>query len=192
MHVTPTAAPEGAELDQADRAADDLTDGHPSDAGAPSGPGPRADTGAPRVTGRRLLLTTVVATAVLIAAVVVGVSAHHHLQQTRSSLASTRAELRHTLAQVAVARAQLTAASGRAETAAHGLASATAQLAADQARLARAQADVFAKGVSISQLDTCLAGVEAALNQISLGDQSGAGASLSGVAAHCRAAEPSP
>ena len=37
------------------------------------------------------------------------------------------------------------------------------------------RSDVFAKGVSISQLDTCLSGVEQALNQISLGDQSGAG-----------------
>ena len=46
------------------------------------------------------------------------------------------------------------------------------------------------QGVSISNLDTCLAGVEKALNQIALANQTGAAATLQGVASNCRAAEP--
>ncbi len=46
-------------------------------------------------------------------------------------------------------------------------------------------------GVNIANLDTCLAGVNQALNEISLGDQSGAGAILDRYAGNCQAAEPS-
>ena len=53
------------------------------------------------------------------------------------------------------------------------LATETSQLAAAQAQLASTEANVFANGVSINDLDTCLSGVEQALNQISLGRPGG-------------------
>jgi hypothetical protein len=84
------------------------------------------------------------------------------------------------------------AVSAQATSAAQLLATETTQLALVQSQLASAEADVFANGVSINDLDTCLSGVEQALNQISLDDQSGAATTLDGVAASCRGALPSP
>jgi uncharacterized protein HemX len=136
-------------------------------------------------------IAAAVAVLVLIGAVTVGFVSHAHLGQARSSLSSERARLRHTEALAATARSELAAVQGQSDAAGHTLASESTQLAADQAQLAHAQADVFAQGVSISELDTCLSGVEKSLNQISLDDQSGAAATLNGVAANCRAAEPS-
>ena len=106
-------------------------------------------------------------------------------------LSSARAQLRRTDTLLPQVRAQLAVVHspvrpGRAHP---GLR--LDQLAADQAQLARAQADVFAQGVSISDLDTCLSGVEKSLNQISLDDQTGAAATLSGVASNCKEAAPS-
>jgi hypothetical protein len=86
----------------------------------------------------------------------------------------------------------LTAVSAQATSAAQILATETAQLASVQSQLASAEADVFANGVSINDLDLCLSGVERALNQISLDDQAGAAATLDGVASSCRGAAPSP
>lgn len=128
--------------------------------------------------------------AALVAAVVVASVSHGQLRRADSTLATTRTELRHTLAAVASSRTELLAVTGRAEVAGQTLTAAAAQLATDQTRLARAQADQFYQGVSINQLDLCLAGVEKALNQISLANTSGAAATLEGVAANCRSAEP--
>jgi len=88
-------------------------------------------------------------------------------------------------------RAQLAVDTAQSDQAGHTLSSDSNQLAADQAQLARAQAGIFAQGVSISDLDMCLSGVEKSLNQISLDDESGAAATLSGVASTCKDAEPS-
>jgi hypothetical protein len=140
---------------------------------------------------RRLLIIVAVGLALLTAATVVAVNSRAHLDRTRSSLDATRAELHHTLAQVAGARNVLAAADAHSEAAAHTLAGLSAQLSTDQAHLAQAQINQYSKGVSISELDTCLAGVEQALNQIALGNQSGAATTLDGVAANCRSAEPS-
>ena len=74
--------------------------------------------------------------------------------------------------------------------AARTLATETSQLAAVEAQLAATEANVHADGVSIDDLDTCLSGVEQALNEISIDDQHGAASTLDGVAAPCRAAEP--
>jgi hypothetical protein len=146
-----------------------------------------------RVIGRRWVLPVAyaVGAVMLVAAVVVGVNAHAELNRARSSVSSTRAELRHAQGLVVEAKAGLTKYGGQADAARRALASTSAQLSADQAKLAADQVDVFSKGVSISQLDTCLSGVEQALNQISLGDPTGAATTLNGVAANCRAAEPS-
>ena len=139
----------------------------------------------------RLVTAYVVVAVLLMVAVVVGVQANRQLGRTDDSLQAVRGQLRTTTAQVAVARAQLAAADARTEAAQRTLDAESAQLASDQAQLAKAQAGVHAKGVSIGELDTCLSGVEKALNQIAVGDQSGAASTLDGVSANCQNAEPS-
>jgi hypothetical protein len=137
-------------------------------------------------------VTYAVVIVVLGIGVAIGVSSRAQLHRTDAAEASTQAQLRHTLDQARRAEATLTAVSAQATSAAQILASETAQLASVQSQLASAEADVFANGVSINDLDLCLSGVERALNQISLDDQAGAAATLDGVASSCRGAAPSP
>ena len=127
----------------------------------------------------------------LVVASVVGVNAHAQLNRTHASVASTRAELRHAQTLVAETKAELAKVSSQAAPPVRRWRQRRPSWPPTQAKLAADQVDVFSKGVSISQLDTCLAGVEQALNQISLGDPTGAATTLNGVAANCRAAEPS-
>ena len=141
-------------------------------------------------TGRRLVAALSAGLLVLAALVVVGAVAHGDLEHTAGTLAVERAQLAQSNAQLSAARHRLAAVQSQSDTAGHALSAASARLATAQSQLARAQADVSTQGVSISNLDTCLAGVEKALNQLALADQAGAVASLQSVASNCRAAEP--
>ena len=142
-------------------------------------------------TGRRLVAGLVAGLLLLAALVVVGVVAHRDLEHTADTLAVERARLAQSQSQLSAARHRLAAVQSQSATAGRALSTASARLATAQSQLARAQADVSTQGVSISNLDTCLAGVEKALNQIALADQTGAAATLQSVASNCRAAEPS-
>jgi hypothetical protein len=173
-------------------------DRHRADPGDDRADGDDTDSsGAPGEAGRRprrrwrLVAIYVVVGALLVAAVVVGIQANRQLGRTDDSLNAIRGQLRQTTAQVAVARSKLAVVTGESAAAERTLETETTQLAADQSQLAQAQAGVHAKGVSISELDTCLSGVEQALNQIAVGDQGGAAATLNRVSAHCQSAEPS-
>jgi len=165
----------------------------PNGSAAEQGKALELEPAAPEESSRRWLIPVAygAGAVMLVLAGLVGINAHAQLNRTHASVASTRGELQHALSLVADTRTELAKVTGLADAAGRTLATASAQLTADQAKLAADQADVFSNGVSISQLDTCVAGVEQALNQISLGDQSGAAATLNGVAANCRAAEPS-
>lgn len=148
-----------------------------------------AATGARRRWG--FLVACVVGVALLSACVVVGVEAHARQHRTDVALLAVRARLSQTNTLLIQARAQLAVDTTQSDQAGHTLSTESAQLTADQAQLAHAQAGIYAQGVSISDLDTCLSGVEESLNQLSLGNESGAATTLSGVAATCKDAAPS-
>ncbi len=132
-----------------------------------------------------------VALALLVTTVFVAVDTHARLHRTNTDLSSVRDHLRQTIGRAHRAEAGLATVTAQSTAAASTLATETSQLAAANAQLESTEANVFANGVSINNLDACLAGVERALNQISLNDQAGAATTLNGVAAACRAAEPS-
>ena len=69
------------------------------------------------------------------------------------------------------------------------LADASGSLASTQSSLANANANLFFEGTTVTALNQCLAGVEQALNQIAVGNQSGAVKSVSAVASSCRSAQ---
>jgi hypothetical protein len=127
---------------------------------------------------------------VLAVAVSVALGARDRLHGTDAQLVATRARLAGTVASAHRAEAALGLVNAQSTAAADTLATETAQLASVQAQLASTEANVSADGVSINNLDTCLSGVEQALNEISIDDQHGAASTLDGVAAACRAAEP--
>jgi hypothetical protein len=146
------------------------------------------------VGGRRrwgYLVVCLVGVALLSASTAVAIEAHVQLHRTDGALSSVRARLSQTDTLLIEARAQLAVDTPQSDQAGHSLSTESTQLAADQAQLAQAQAGVYAQGVSISDLDTCLSGVEESLNQLSLGNESGAATTLNGVAATCKDAEPS-
>ena len=160
---------------------------------APTGDSPRpapSPTASDGAVSPRRQLAWMSGAATLGVALVVAVAGHAGLARADSSLASARTELAVTRAALSGARTGLATVEARSGAAGHALAVVSAQLAGDQARLARAQADQFDQGVSINQLDLCLAGVQKALNQIGLGDRSGAATTVTGVAGDCRNAEP--
>jgi septal ring factor EnvC (AmiA/AmiB activator) len=133
-----------------------------------------------------------VGVALLAAALAAGVGAHAQLDRTNAELTVVRARLHLTVDRAHRAQAGLAAVTAQSTDAARTLATETSQLASVEAQLASTESNVFANGVSINNLNACLSGVEQALNQISLNDQQGAAATLNGVAASCRASEPTP
>jgi hypothetical protein len=133
----------------------------------------------------------VVLMAVSVVAVVVGWQAHARLRHTNSSLVAERALVQRTLVSLAEARGSLASVSSQSAAAAATVATEEHQLAGVQTQLANAQANEVSQGVNIADLDQCLAGVEQALNEVSLGNPTGAASTLHAVATDCQSAEPS-
>jgi len=146
----------------------------------------------PQRSGIRLGWAYVVVLVALAVAVAVGATSRAQLHRTDTQLTAVRARLHQTVGRARAADTALHAVSAQANGAARLLVTETDQLASVQSQLASTEANVFANGVSINNLDTCLSGVEQALNEISLGDQHDAATTLNGVAASCRAATPAP
>jgi chromosome segregation ATPase len=107
---------------------------------------------------------------------------------TRSSLTATQRQNDAVLADLAAVRQRLQAVDGQATRDTKALATDTAQLEAVQAALGHAQDNVTLQGSAISTLQSCLSGVEQALNALSVGDQSSAIAALRAVSADCQMA----
>lgn len=138
----------------------------------------------------RLVLAYALVAVVLAVAVSVALGARARLHRADTQLTATRARLARTVTRSHRAEVALGSVTAQSTAAARALATETSQLASVEAQLAATEANVFADGVSIDDLDTCLSGVEQALNEISVDDQHGAASTLDGVAASCRAAEP--
>jgi uncharacterized protein HemX len=139
----------------------------------------------------RLRLVYLGVALLLAAGTVVAVASHNQLQRTETHLAGTQTTLHRTLSQLVAARKLLATTTGQSAAAKTTLDAESADLAADQKQLATAQGNVYSNGISIGNLDTCLSGVQKALNLISLGNQAGGAAALSAVSSSCQSADPS-
>lgn len=128
---------------------------------------------------------------VLVAAGLLAASAWSARRQARAAdraTAATRAQVRsvdHQIDKIDAGLAQVTARSQGAETA---LESANRSLAALRFELAATQAHQFDEGVSIGAVQSCLGGVQSALNDIALGFPGQATAALHKVAGSCATA----
>ncbi len=140
----------------------------------------------------RILVAYGCGIALMVAAGWVAADVTTQLHRTDATMASVQARVQQTVARVHATQVALHKVSAQSAAAARTLTTETSQLAADESHLSTTEADLTANGVNISDLDACLSGVQQALNEISLGDRSAAEASLDGVAATCRAAEPVP
>jgi hypothetical protein len=104
------------------------------------------------------------------------------LAATSSNRDALRVALQLTAWELSTAKADLASTQG-------DLASADDNLASTQSNLANANTGLYFQGAAISALNACLGGVEQALNQIAVGNQSGALHSISGVAGNCQTAQ---
>jgi len=95
------------------------------------------------------------------------------------NLSSVQAILLRTAGQRNVLQAELTAT-------AHELGTAEASLSNTQTGLSDAEKSVASQGLDIAVLNTCLGGVEQALNEIAVGDDNGAVTSISAVSESCQ------
>ena len=107
------------------------------------------------------------------------------LRQARSELHATRFQVARTLRTLSSVESNLLRTSGQRtvlqnelRTTTQELAAAQANLSSTQAGLSSADTSLVSQGIDIAVLNACLAGVEQALNQIAVGDNSGAVSSI--------------
>ncbi len=115
--------------------------------------------------------------------------ANHAYDRARASLFTTRHHttvVSHELAQARTDLALLTRQVGNDTTA---LSQDTSALQGARAALSAAENHVSQQATLLTSLNTCLGGVEQALNALSVGNQSSAVAALNGVSQSCSAAE---
>ena len=166
----------------------------------------------PRRPRRRVLALAagVAASVLVVAGVLSDLHVRSELGQARLALGATRARLAKTLDHLSSTQVRLLATTDQRDTlgielkivawelagAESALASTKSSLATTQNNLANTQTSLadantglYLQGVNIATLNTCLAGVEKALNQIAVNDQRGAVNSLSAVAVSCQAVQ---
>ncbi len=163
---------------------------HPSDPSAPPAP-PRRSRPLRRsrwvlaVAGGALVAT---ALSLLIAD---QVTAYDRYDRAQTSLGVTRQETHTVSAQLADLRRDLSELQTQVGNDTTALNQDASQLLGAQTSLAAAQTQVTQQASRIASLQTCLVGVEQALNALAVGKQAKAIAALNSVSANCTAAEAS-
>ncbi len=113
------------------------------------------------------------------------IKARAEIRTTDLSLATVAPRLNAIRAALGRDERRLAAAEARRAAVTRSFDAAQSTLSATQAGLARAQAGIRSQGVDLGVLDTCLSGVEEALNQIAVGQTSGGLASLRASSSSC-------
>lgn len=111
------------------------------------------------------------------------------LRRAQAGLQATRTRLTGVLAELASTRAALVRTTDRSGVLQTALTHTAAELNAANANLTSARTGDFLQGLSVVALNSCLAGVEQALNAASTGNTNGAVAAISSVADSCQALE---
>jgi hypothetical protein len=147
----------------------------------------------PRFWRRRLVVA--VAACALVAAVASDVSVRLQLRQAHLDLASARRQLSLSLERLSAADSSLSVTADQRDAlqallqkTSSQLVDVSAQLGQVTGRYNQAEQASYLQGLNVGALQTCLGGVEQALNQVSVHDQAGAVASLGSVSQACQAA----
>jgi len=140
--------------------------------------------------GRALM--TAAGAGLLTVTVLVGWGLHARAEAagTNRAASSVRSQVHRTLDRLRATEGQRSAIAVHLRTAGTTLSFETALLRAEQSDLSRDQSAISAQGVNISELETCLTGVQETLNEISLDDDTDALSSLEAVIPACNAAGP--
>ena len=119
------------------------------------------------------------------------VQARDHYEQAHTALGVTRQQTHTVTTQLDEVRRDLNILETQVGSDSTALSQDNSQLLGAQTALAAAQAHVTQQKSLITSLQTCLVGVERALNELAVGKQSNAIAALNFVSASCTAAEAS-
>ena len=140
-----------------------------------------------------VLVGAVVGTSVLGSGIASDLHVRSELRQARSTLEFIRMHLALTVSKLSSVESTLNMTTSQRDalqvdltTTSQELATAKASLSTTQAGLSNANKSLASQGVDIAKLNTCLGGVERALNQIAVGNNSSAVASISGVSSSCQ------
>jgi septal ring factor EnvC (AmiA/AmiB activator) len=114
--------------------------------------------------------------------------ANTQFDQTHQSLDTTRHQIHAALASLATVRHELTLVNGQVADASTALTQDASELKEAQTALANAQVNVVDQTSMISDLQTCLGGVEQALNALAVADQPRAISALTSVSSSCSGA----
>jgi hypothetical protein len=106
------------------------------------------------------------------------------------SLGSARADIRGAVGQLLTAEVDLSTTDTQRAAVTATLAHEASLLASAESQLASDRSTISAQGVDITDLSTCLTGVQEALNAVSLGDVADALTALKGVGGTCLDSEP--
>jgi septal ring factor EnvC (AmiA/AmiB activator) len=138
-----------------------------------------------RVATGAAVLAVALATGCLL--VVSDVQARTEIRTTEVSLATVDQRLSGVQSELARARRRLAAADSGAATVTGSFDAAQSTLATTRKSLSAAEAGIHSQGVDLGVLNSCLSGVEEALNQISVGQTSAGLATLRAAASSCAA-----
>jgi adenine-specific DNA methylase len=119
------------------------------------------------------------------------VQARDHYAQAHTALVVTRQQTHSVTTQLGEVRRDLNILKTQVGSDSTALSQDSSQLLGAQTSLAAAQAHVTQQKSLITSLQTCLVGVERALNELAVGKQTSAIAALNSVSASCTAAEAS-
>jgi hypothetical protein len=131
---------------------------------------------------RVAVASVAIAVVLVLAAIASDIKVRVDLAAANGSLDSAHSQIAISLQKLASVEGELTSVTGQRDALQNALSTTSAELT-------RADKGLFIQGASLAALNTCLAGVEQALNQIAVGDQSGAVASISAVSASCQVLE---
>jgi hypothetical protein len=146
------------------------------------------DHGGPRPSRRRwrIRLTILIGVLALAGTAAAGISSSMSLNSAKSTLSSNRIDLRHLQEQVHLTSQRLAVATLNSEASGNELLTDAANLRTEAAALSHARAVVGGNAASISNLNSCLSGLEQALNEISGGNQAGAAGLVASLPVGCR------
>jgi len=166
-----------------------------ADVVAPAGDvGPVTEPEIPTVARHNRRSVIFLAVAVVLAAALIGWGLHTRAQDAAATrrLQVARAGVHRTVGDLLVAEVDLSTTKAQRTKVTGTLATETSLLRTTESQLAGERTTLSAQGIDITDLTSCLSGVQEALNAIALDDVPDAVTSLEGVATQCQDAEPAP
>jgi hypothetical protein len=159
----------------------------------------RSDTGiestdAPRLTLRKKRVATAATALTFLAAasvvLVTDLRARSEVRRTTFASASTQARLEQRQTRLRVTQAQTRVSASDVQTLGAAISQTQTSLSTSNAAISSTERGLYFGGFDVAALNTCLSGVTQALDQVAVGQTTGALSSLGSVATSCNTARP--